>query len=31
MRRRRTVKLEDVRDLGLELNMRFRLKKLKFD
>lgn len=25
------VKLEDVKDLGLELNMRFRLRKLKLD
>lgn len=31
LKRRRTVKLEDVKDLGIELNMRFRLKKLKLE
>ncbi|CAD8057371.1 unnamed protein product [Paramecium sonneborni] len=31
IRRRRTVKQEDIKDLGLELNMRFRLRKLKLE
>ncbi|CAD8140585.1 unnamed protein product [Paramecium pentaurelia] len=31
IKRRRTVKQEDIKDLGLELNMRFRLRKLKLE
>ena len=31
LRRRRTVKKEDVKDIGLEMNLRFRIRKLKLE
>jgi hypothetical protein len=31
LKRKRTVKYDDIKDLGLKLNMRFRLKNLKLE
>ncbi len=31
MRKRRTVKKEDIKEIGLEMNCRFRIRKLKLE